>query len=725
MGAQVYNYIPDDAYIVRMDAEAKARVEALPYVRWVGRFEPAYRLDPKLLREFRTGNLDKGQFIVQVIGDDPALKADVASQLSLLGASLDDAPRAGSLMLVTMTPEQLRAATHVDGLAFVDRAGKPETDMSNVRLVSGASYLDSIAGFKGQGVRAHVIDSGVRATHQALAGRLTVRTNSGDTSHGTSTSGIVTGNGAGNASGTGMLPLGDLVFSVYTVNWSTASRLSWTQSTVNTYQCVLESNSWGDALTGQYTTISSGMDEIIFKTDLLICQSMSNYGNNSSVRPQAWAKNIVAVGGVNHFNDSDVNNDRWQNTASIGPAADGRIKPEFAFYYDSILCPTNTSDTAYTTGFGGTSAATPMTAGCFGLLFQMWGQGVFGNHALSNSVFANRPKSTTAKAIMINQARQYNNNGSLPYFDISRYVQGWGLPNVQNIYTNADAMFIVNETDVLTNLKTKRYKVYVPPGEPALKATMVYMDPWAPANSNPTRINDLDLRVISPTDVLYYGNRGMVTSAWTTSGGTADSKNTVENVFIQNPMSGIWTIEVRASSVVQDARPETPSVTDVDYALVVSGVAMTNVASSLVINKGTSVSGNYAATHTSNNVYNVVNSTPNAPYQVQVTISTTVPSTLLTNANLTVESRSDISGGTLELELFNYGTNSWDKISGSVSIGFTDAVATFLIKNPKRYMDASRNAQVRLTWTNPTTGPMQVSIDHVRWWNWFDLPQLP
>lgn len=725
LGATIYNYIPDNAYIVRMDDETKERVEALPYVRWVGRFEPAYRLDPKLLQEFRTGQVERGQFIVQVIGDDPALKGEVASRLSLLGVGLDDAPPTGSLMLVTMTPEQLHAATHIDGLAYVDRAGKPETDMDNVRTVSGASYIEFLGGYKGQGVNAHIIDSGVRATHQALAGRLAVRTNSGDTSHGTSTSGIVTGNGAGNAAGTGMLPLGNLVFSVYTLNWSTASRLSWTQSTVDHYQCVIESNSWGDTLTGQYTTISSGMDEIIFKTDLLICQSMSNFGNNTSVRPQAWAKNIVAVGGVNHFNDTNVTNDRWQNTASIGPAADGRIKPEFAFYYDSILCPTNTSDTAYTTGFGGTSAATPMTAGSFGLLYQLWGDGVFGNHALNNSVFANRPKSTTAKAIMINQANQYNNNGSLPYFDISRYVQGWGLPNLQNVYTNANSMFIVNETDVLTNLKTKRYKVYVPPGSPALKATMVYMDPWAPANSNPTLINNLDLRVISPTDVLYHGNRGMITSAWTTSGGIPDARNTAENVFIQNPMSGIWTIEVRASSVVQDARPETPSINDVDFALVVSGVAMTNLASNLVIDKGTNVSGTYAATFTSNNVYSVINSTLTPPYQVQVTIPTTLPTNLLQYATLTVESRSDVSGGNLQLELYNFGTNGWETISGNWPIVFTDSAATFLIKNPKRYMDASRNAQVRLTWTHPTTGPMQVSIDHVRWWNWFGLPQLP
>jgi hypothetical protein len=44
----------------------------------------------------------------------------------------------------------------------------------------------------------------------------------------------------------------------------------------------------------------------------------------------------------------------------------------------------------------------------------------------------------------------------------------------------------------------------------------------------------------------------------------------VENVFIQNPASGAWTIEVTAADVNMDGHEETPA-WDVDYALVISG----------------------------------------------------------------------------------------------------------------------------------------------------------
>jgi hypothetical protein len=46
--------------------------------------------------------------------------------------------------------------------------------------------------------------------------------------------------------------------------------------------------------------------------------------------------------------------------------------------------------------------------------------------------------------------------------------------------------------------------------------------------------------------------------------------NTVENVFVQMPEAGVWTVEVRADEVVQDGHKETMEV-DADYALVVTG----------------------------------------------------------------------------------------------------------------------------------------------------------
>jgi hypothetical protein len=44
LGATIHRYIPSHAYVVEMDHVIRARVAALPYVRWIGPYHPAYRL---------------------------------------------------------------------------------------------------------------------------------------------------------------------------------------------------------------------------------------------------------------------------------------------------------------------------------------------------------------------------------------------------------------------------------------------------------------------------------------------------------------------------------------------------------------------------------------------------------------------------------------------------------------------------------------------------------
>ena len=48
-GARLYDYIPENAFIARLDATDPDSIRGLPFVRWVGPFRPAYRLAPDLL----------------------------------------------------------------------------------------------------------------------------------------------------------------------------------------------------------------------------------------------------------------------------------------------------------------------------------------------------------------------------------------------------------------------------------------------------------------------------------------------------------------------------------------------------------------------------------------------------------------------------------------------------------------------------------------------------
>jgi len=201
----------------------------------------------------------------------------------------------------------------------------------------------------------------------------------------------------------------------------------------------------------------------------------------------------------------------------------------------------------------------------------MWADGIFGNEVIpGGTVFENRAHMTTAKAMLINTAYQYPFTGT--GHDKTRMHQGWGMPDVGRLYDLRENIYVIDETVILEPFDVEQHIVAVEAGEPALKVTMTYADPPGnPAVQTQHRINDLTLKVISPTGVVYYGNNGLLDGVWSTPDGDPDTKNTVECVFVENPESGAWIVEVHADEIIQDSHIETPEL-DADYALVASPV---------------------------------------------------------------------------------------------------------------------------------------------------------
>jgi hypothetical protein len=112
------------------------------------------------------------------------------------------------------------------------------------------------------------------------------------------------------------------------------------------------------------------------------------------------------------------------------------------------------------------------------------------------------------------------------------------------------------------------------PDDP-LKITMVYPDPPGTTSSTLHRINDLDLRVVSPSGTVYHGNVGLDVGTASTPGGAPNAVDTVENVYVDAPEAGVWTVEVTASEINQDGHLATPA-DDAVFSLVVTGAAETD-----------------------------------------------------------------------------------------------------------------------------------------------------
>ncbi len=572
-GGVVHHYIAQYAYLVQMSESVRAQVELLPYVRWVGAYHPAYRLD-----EFMVDNLDNAyqmyplqRYNIQVLALEQ--KTIVAERISTIGGVINNADAGKFLVEATVSPDQLFSVIRWDEVLFVDRWSPYEADMDIAREIGGANYIESVVGYNGSGVRGEVFDIGFNLQHVDFQSRpLILHGTVGSDSHGASTSGIVFGDGTGNPKGRGMLPEGQGIVGDCTyIGLDGANRYTHTGELLqDPYFGVFETASVGNDRTTQYTTISADTDTALLDFDVLHCQSQSNAGDQMS-RPQAWAKNIMSCGAVYHYDTLTKSDDQWNYGASIGPASDGRIKPDLCHFYDYIFTTTLGSPTAYTDNFGGTSGATPIIAGHFGLFYQMWSDGIFGNEVNpGGTVFENRPHMTTAKAMMINTADQYPFNGTS--HDKTRMHQGWGMPSVKNLYDFQEKFYIIDESDVLQPFQVSTHRVTMEAGSPYLKVTMTYADPAGnPAVQSQHRINDLTLKVTSPSSVVYWGNNGLRNGVWSQPEGTADTKDTVECVFIQDPEVGLWTVEVSGDEIIQDAHVETPEL-DADYALVISPV---------------------------------------------------------------------------------------------------------------------------------------------------------
>ena len=574
LGGIVHQYIAQFAYLVEMDDDVKEQIKSLPYVRWIGPYHPAYRLEEFMIDNFENAEemYPLQRYNIQVHTID--MKDILANKIGNIGGTINTANGGKVLIQATLTPEQLFSVARLDEVNFIDRWSEYEVDMDNGREIGGANYIEDVGGYAGEDVRGESFDTGFNRDHVDFQNNpLIVHGPScGKDSHGTACIGILFGDGTGNENARGLLPKGQGIVADYTViGLEGQSRYDHSGELIeDPYFAVFQTASVGSARTTQYSTISADSDAAIFDFDVVHCQSQSNAGDQMS-RPQAWAKNMVSGGAVYHYDTLDKSDDMWNYGASIGPASDGRIKPTFCFFYDYILTVGYPGNNDYTNTFGGTSGATPMTAGHVGLVFQMWDDGIFGNEVdPEGSVFENKCHFTTAKALLINTAEQYDFTGTS--HDKTRMHQGWGMPNVKNLYDLRENIYVVDESDILEAFNVSQHSVYVEADTPALKITMTYADPPGdPAVQSQHRINDLTLKVISPSEEVYWGNNGLLESIWSEPGGEADTKNTVECVFIENPEEGGWTIEVSADELIEDSHLETTEL-DADYALVISPV---------------------------------------------------------------------------------------------------------------------------------------------------------
>jgi serine protease AprX len=413
--------------------------------------------------------------------------------------------------------------------------------------------------------------------------------------HGTHVSGSIVGNGAlSDGSLKGGAHEANLLFeslwSGILDNLAPTSDYNKLIGTVYKDGARVHSNSWGSARNlGDYDTMASRMDEYMWNNpEMLVLFAAGNSGEDTnhdghidegSIGSPATAKNVLSVGASENLlaeggiqkqlKDLNGGKDKWgvppladdklsDNDKGIaafssrGPTSDGRLKPEIVAPGTNIVSTRAHNpkasplwgpfgnDYAYA---GGTSMATPLTAGAATVLrqFLVEGRGIAA------------PTAALVKATLIHTATDL-----FP----GQYGLGQGQelatprPNVHEGYGRVDmdlATRLGAETQLIDDRiglglkEEKKIEVKVREGG-SLRATLSYTDAPASTSSSRALVNDLDLEV----RVANYTNSKF------------DRVNNTEMVELKDLGAGTYAVVVRGENVPQGRNGKQP------YALVIT-----------------------------------------------------------------------------------------------------------------------------------------------------------
>lgn len=607
LGGRILGYIPENAFIVRMDAATRAVVERLSFVQWVGPYQSRYRVQPGLYGiEAQAGTRT---LVVRLFPDENL--EGISTRLRGLGGEILDhgEGRWGGKIRLRIDASHIPEAAAIEGVEWVEEFTPAVlfNDVATGIMVApvvwntlGLSGTNQIIAIADTG-----LDTGVTSTLSLdFSGRLLAsyalgRPNdwSDPYGHGTHVVGSAVGNGAlSGGQYKGMAPGAQLII-----------QSAWTQTDplgglpLNIYDVFLppyndgariHSDSWGEVVSGAYTSLSQEADQFAWDhKEMLLLFAAGNEGRDAdgdgvvdlgSLAAPATAKNAIAVGASesyrpertltygsawpSDFPSAPIAGDRMADNpsgmaafSSRGPATDGRIKPDLVVpgsYIISARTHYTTTNSCGSWGFvdsnyvycSGTSMSTPLVAGAAALVRQYYAQ-----------VRGVSPSAALVKATLINGASdlnpgQYGTGATREMGPRPNFVEGWGRVNLEaSLSSPAPSQLAFADDAVGIMLGESRTYTYTVVGASApLSVTLTWTDYPSSLAAAVNLVNNLDLTLRDPNGVVYYPN----------SLAGADGRNNLESIFIAAPVSGTYELRVVGTNVPMGPQP---------FALVVQG----------------------------------------------------------------------------------------------------------------------------------------------------------
>lgn len=569
-GVRIGQYLPSNSYIVSLPDgfDTAAALGGVPFVRWVGAFDSSWKLSPEIGQIVHTTDaridLDNQGLLKLTVAlfEGADLDAAVERIAAIPSVHIIDQTMSGDVGLIEITIPRASYAQLADHAAvqWVEESGELtlRNDTNSWILQSYQSGVRSIwnKGINGGSQVGGLIDSGVRQTHCSFTEVGKFVGYFGSTaagSHGTHTAGTFLGderpaNGVGQR---GMAYKARLAFS--NLNLVTGTNLNSILTQNRNVGARVHSNSWGNDGTTSYTSDARDIDLFSFNNqDDLVLFAVTNL--SGVVRTPENAKNCLAVAATT---DNPATTHCSGGTSTTN---DGRRKPEIMAPGCGTLS-SSSSTTCGWTGFTGTSMACPAVAGSALLVRQYFTEGYYPTGA---AVPANAfvPSGALMRATIINSGADMTGIAGFP-----SNQEGWGRVLLDNaLYFTGESRRLLVLDDIrnaqgMTTGQSKSYTFSVIGSQHPVKVTLVWTEKEAALNANPAYINNLDLEVIAPGNTLYRGN--VFAGGQSTTGGSADLRNNLEQVLRNAPPIGRYRVNVKATAV-NTALPQ-------GFALIVTG----------------------------------------------------------------------------------------------------------------------------------------------------------
>ena len=506
--------------------------------------------------------------------------------------------------------------------SVADAGGAPQLrdERSNQIITQGTKsgalqtgYRDFLkrVGADGTGVIVSHVDGGVDGTHPELSGRIhacidytsaklgCTAGNSDDViGHGTHTLGIVLGTGftglgdvAGFDYGLGVAPGAKAVVQ----NAIGVGASAFGQGYRAVYRAahdkgaIVSANSWGpsgtpkgyDANTREFDSMVRDINDTApgDQPMALVFSVMNGSGGTSTQGTPDEGKNLIGVGGSGDRGTPGP--DDLCTCSAHGPALDGRLLPTIVAPGQNVMSTKAAQGTLC--GLPGTSQDTlppsPIHASCTGT--SMASPHVSGGYAVFVDWYRKHnggatPSPALVKAAFVNGADDLfggkDANGR-PLKHIPNNQQGWGrfsIGNTMNTWNGGNVVHL--DQSVVFDASGQTHSVRVEPVDPSkpLKVTLAWTDALGHGTGGRLAawVNDLDLVVSGPDGTTWLGNDFL--DGFSKTGGKADRRNNLENVYLKTPAAGAYSVNVNAMNLIGDGMPNREGLTDQDFALVVT-----------------------------------------------------------------------------------------------------------------------------------------------------------